>query len=165
MKTMPHERVVSEVFATREEAHRALDALAPTGIETENISVIANLADYEAEEFSEIVGIRMHDESVHAGKVGRMVGAIVAGLTALFGMIFGHVAALQSVLVIIGCSAFGALLGTLIGAGFTENEWEKLDRAMRSGKVLLVVHTTHFSLARQVSQILKNCHAQGVHAH
>ncbi len=165
MKMTAREHVISGVFESRDDAHHALDALAPTGVDTENISVITNMRDFEEEEFSEIAGMRWHDESIHAGKIGRAVGAIVAGMTALAGMMFGHVAALPAVLIIVASSAFGALLGTLIGAGFTENEWDELGHSIQNGKVLLAVHTQDFSTSRQVSQILKDCQAHAVHAH
>ena len=165
MKTEPHERVVSGLFRSRSEAHQALDALAPTGIETEDISIITTIPDYEAEEFSELAGFSLHDESIHAVKIGRVIGGIAAGVTALVGMIFGDVALLPAVLIVIAISAFGALLGTVIAAGFTENEWDKLGEAIREGKILVAVHTHSLGVSRRVSQILKDCHAEAVHSH
>ncbi len=164
MKTEPHERVISGVFNTREEAHHALDALEPSGVESENISLISSLSDFDAEEFSDIAGIHMHDETVHAVKIARLVGGVVAGLTALVGMILGHVSLLPAVLIVIAVSGFGALLGTVIAAGFTETEWDTLNEAMREGKVLLSVHTHSFATSRQVKQILTDCNAHAVHS-
>lgn len=164
MKTEPHERVISGVFNTRKEAHHALDALAPSGIEAENISLISSQSDFNIEEFSDIAGIHMHDETVHAVKIARIVGGVVAGATALVGMIFGHAALLPTALIVIAVSGFGALLGTVIAAGFTENEWDILDAAMRQGKVLLSVHTHGFAKSREVKRILNDCNAHIVHA-
>ncbi len=80
-------------------------------------------------------------------------------------MIIGNVALLPAGLIVLAVCAFGALLGTLIGAGFTDNEWDKLNQAVRDGKVLVAVHTHGFGVSRRVGRILRDCHAQAVHAH
>ena len=134
MKRNPHERVVCALFKSREEVHKALDSLAPTGLATEDISVIMNEDVFEEEEFSEIAGVKMHDESIHAAKIGGVAGGVLAGLTAMAGMVVGGAALLAAGPIVAAIAGFGALLGTLIGAGFTEEQAKKNRRGYEKRK-------------------------------
>jgi hypothetical protein len=164
MKHQPHERVVSGVFDSREEVHKALDALAATDIPTEEISVIMNERAFEEEEFSEITtGLKLHDESVHSAKLGGAVGAVLAAATALVGMITAGAGLLAAGPIIAVIASCGGLLGALIGAGFKENEADAIDDAVRQGKILLAVHSEDHGKARRAEEILRECHAQMVH--
>lgn len=164
MKHHPHERVVSGIFDTREEVHKALDALATTEIPPEEISVIMNEQAFEEEEFSEITeGLKLHDESVHSAKLGGVMGAVVAGATALVGMIMAGAGLLAAGPLIAVLASCGGLLGALIGAGFKENEADAIDEAVKSGKILLAVHSEDFGRARKAESILRECRAQLVH--
>lgn len=163
MKREPHERVVSGLFDSREAAHQAIAAMKPIPLNTEDIEVISSRAELEAEEYSNIAGVQMHDESVHAAKIGGIAGVLIAGATTLTAMIMHGNGALATALIVAVCSAAGGLLGTVIGAGFTEDESRVTDRGVREGMVLLAVHTHNHRDARQVEQILRLQHAQAVH--
>ncbi len=163
MKRNPHERVVCALFKTRDEVHKALDALAPTGLPTEDISVIMNEDVFEEEEFSEIAGVKMHDESVHAAKVGGVAGGVLAGLTALAGMVVGGTALLAAGPIVAAIAGFGALLGTLIGAGFTEEQAKKIDEAMKRGRIMVAIHTSDHHTAREAEKILRGHQPEEVH--
>jgi hypothetical protein len=163
MKHNPHERVVSAVFDSREEVHKALDALATTEIPTDEISVIMNKETFDEEDFSEITsGLKLHDESVHSAKTGGFIGAVLAGATALVGMIMAG-AGLFVTPLIVAITSFGGILGALIGAGFTENEAEAIDDAVQQGKILLAIRSTDHKAAHEAEGVLRNCHAQLVH--
>jgi hypothetical protein len=163
MKRNPHERVVSALFRTRDEVHKTLDALAAIDIPTEDISVIMSQKTFEEEEFSEVGGVRFHDESVRAAKIGGIAGAVVAGLTAMAGMASGGAELLVAGPVVALISGFGSLLGTLIGGGFTEEEAKTVDQAIREGKILLTVHNEGHRRAKRVEEILKECRGEQVH--
>jgi hypothetical protein len=164
MKNHPHERVVSAVFESREEVHKALDALAATEIPTEDINVVMSEATFEEEDFSEITsGLKLHNESVHSAKLGGLLGAVLAAATVLVGMITAGAGLLAAGPIIAVVTSFGGLLGALIGAGFKENEAEAIDDAVRQGKILLAVHSEDHGQARRAEEILRGCHAQFVH--
>ncbi len=164
MKHHPHERVVSGIFGSREEVHKALDALAATEIPTDDINVVMSEATFEEEDFSEITsGLKLHNESLHSAKLGGILGAVVAAATVLVGMITAGAGLLAAGPIIAVVTSFGGLLGALIGAGFKENEAEAIDDAVRQGKILLAVHSEDHGKARRAEEILRECHAQMVH--
>ena len=163
MKQEAHERVISGLFQSREAAHEAIEAMEPIHLNTEDIEVITSPAELEAEEYSDIAGIKMHDESVHAAKIGGLAGILIGGAVTLTAMIMNGNGALATALIVAVCSAAGGLLGTVIGAGFTEDESRITDMGLREGMVLLAVHTHNHKDARQVEQILRLRHAHAVH--
>lgn len=163
MKREAHERVISGLFASREAAHEAIVDMQPMSLSTEDIEVISSQAELEEEEYSDIAGIKMHDESVHAAKIGGIAGILIAGLTTLTAMILNGNGALATALIVTICSAAGGLLGTVIGAGFTEDEAGVTDMGLRQGMVLLSIHTHNHKDAREVEQIFRLRHAHSVH--
>lgn len=164
MKRNPHERVVSALFQTRDEVHKTLNALASIDIPTEDISVIMNQETFEEEEFSEIAGIvKLHDESVHAAKIGGIAGAVIAGLTALAGMVTGGAGLLAAGPIVAAITGFGGVLGTLLGAGFTDEQAKVLDQAIREGKILIAVHNDDHKRAKRVEGMLKELGGAQVH--
>jgi len=163
MKREPHERVVSGLFESREAAHQAIEAMDPIPLKTEDIEVITSPAELEAEEYSEIAGIKMHDESIHAAKIGAIAGVLIAGVTTLIAMVMHGNGALATALIVAVCSVAGGLLGTVIGAGFTEDESRVTDMGLRQGMVLLAVHAHSHKDARQVAHVLRAKHANAVH--
>lgn len=163
MKRSPHERVVCALFNSRDEARQALDRLAATEIPPEDISLIANTEDYEEEEFSEVVGMKIHDESIHAAKWGGLLGAALACMTATVGMWMGGTPVLGAMPLIGVLTAFGGLLGAVIGAGFQENQATWMDNAIQEGKFLMAVHSEDYAEAKRAEMILRECHAYDVH--
>src|SRR5579885_3556032 len=163
MKRIPHERVVCALFENREEAHHALDALAATEIPSEDISVITNQMAYEQEEFSEFVGNPLHDESVHAAKIGGVVGFLLAGIVGMLGFWMSGTAIVAAAPLMFVIASVGGLLGALIQVGFEETHALKIDEAMREGKILMAVHSRNHAQASRAEGILRECHAQAVH--
>ncbi len=83
MKRHPHETVVLGLFKTPDEAHEAMDALEPLGYEAGDINLIASTKAYEREELVNfIAGEKLHQESVRAGKIGGLAGAVLGAATA-----------------------------------------------------------------------------------
>lgn len=165
MKKYPHEKVISGLFTSREQVHRALDALAKEEVSTEDISVITNRADFEEEEFSEVAGMKIHDESLHAGKVGMILGGIGSFVTAVIGMWMSQANALAAAPVVLLITIFGGLLGAYIGTGFRENEVAPLDRAIDQGKIILAVHNPKHALTHRIESIMKDCQGEFVHSY
>ncbi len=163
MKRSPHERVICALFDTRDQARQALDRLAATDISPEDISLITNMEDYEQEEFSEVAGEKIHDESIHAAKWGSLMGAFFACITATAGMWLGNTNVLAALPLIGVISAFGGLLGAVIGAGFQENQATWMDNAIQEGKFLLAIHSENRAEAKRAETILRACHAYDVH--
>ncbi len=167
MKRHPHETTVLGLFDTPSQAYHAINAIeAEHKIKEEDISLVANQASYEREEIVELVaGYRLHEESVHAGKIGGVAGALIAGLTAITGILTGGASLLAAGPLIAIASGAGGLLGALLGTGFTEEEAHKIDNDIAQGKILVVVHAENRKLAHEARDKLNKEGAYKVHLH
>lgn len=167
MKRHPHETTVLGLFDNPSQAYHAINAIeAEHKIKEEDISLIANQDSYEKEEIVELVaGHRLHEESVHAGKVGGIAGAVIAGLTAITGVLSGGASLLATGPLIAIASGAGGILGALLGTGFTEEEAHKIDNDIAQGKILVVVHAENRKLAQQAKIKLNEQGAYKVHIH
>lgn len=158
------DRVVSGLFENVDEANRAVEAMAAADVEIapEDISVITNKKDYEEEELEEIAGDPLHHESIHAAKIGGMIGFGLGIVTAVLGFWMGgsSISTLPLILIIGGTVG---VLGALIQAGSKENEATSTDEAVREGKVFLTLRSHDRDKARRAENILRECHAHGVH--
>lgn len=157
------DRVVSAVFENRDEANRAVDALSAAEIPSEDISVITNKKDYEEEEIREIAGDPLHHESIHKAKIGGAGGFVLGAITAMLGFWMGGTSLLTAAPLILIIASVVGVLGALIQAGFHENMATSTDEAIREGKVLLTLHSHDHDKTRRAEDILRECHAYGVH--
>jgi len=166
MKRHPHETTVLGLFKTPEAAHQAINALEPLGYEHGDISLVANKDAYEKQELVNFVaGEKLHEESVRAGKLGGIAGAVLAGATAITAMVSGGASLLIAGPLVVLLSGAGGLLGLLLGTGFTEEEAQHMDRAIAHGEIMVVVHAENRKLAHQAKDALHEKGAHLVHTH
>lgn len=166
MKRHPHETTVCALFKSPAEAQIAINALAPMQLDKEDISLIVSEEAYQKEELVEtVLGEYLHQEAVHAGKVGGIAGAIVAGLTAVAAMVSGGAGLLAAGPIIAILATAGGMVGGLLGAGFTEEEAKVIDEGIRQGDVLVVVHAENRELSHRAEDIFKAQHALKVRHH
>lgn len=166
MKRHPHETTVLGIFRTPEEAHRAMDALGPQGYEAGDISLVANKGAYEREELVQFIAEdKIHEESVHAGKMGGIAGAVLAGATALTAVLSGGSSLLVAGPLVAVLTGAGGVLGSLLGTGFSEQEAQEMDHAVEQGQVLVIVHAENTHLAKQAQATLETQGARRVHIH
>ena len=163
MKRHPHETTVSALFRNPTEAHRAIEALSPMALQKEDISLILSEEAYEKEELVHtVLGEYLHDESVKAGKMGGIAGAIVGGLTAVDAVISGGAGLHAAGPIIAIIATAGGMVGSLLGAGFTEQEAKVIDDGIRKGDVLVVVHAENKELGKRAEEILLAQNAEQV---
>lgn len=166
MKRHPHETTVVGLFKSPEEAHEAIHALEPMNLESQDISYIANQDAYEREEIvSMVAGHKLHEESVHSGKMSGLLGAVLGGLTGISAVVTGGGSLLAAGPLVAVITGAGGVLGGLLGTGFTEAAAEKIDKAVSQGEILVLVHAADRQIAHQARDILKNRGAEEVHLH
>lgn len=166
MKTHSHETTISALFESMGDARHALEELESFHLDPRDLRLINSHEAYEQEQYKDLMNLhvdKMHEESLHNGKIGGVAGAFLAAATALTGMLTGGASILAAAPIIILASGAGGLLGGLIGAGFTENEATSTDQAIQSGKILLVVHTDSSRLSKDIEEVLKHEHGEHVH--
>ncbi|MFO1462446.1 MAG: hypothetical protein U1F66_01610 [bacterium] len=166
MKRHPHETTVCALFKNPVAAQNAINALAPMSLAKEDISLILSEEAYQKEELVQtVLGEYLHQESVHAGKVGGIAGALVAGLTAVAAMVSGGASLLAAGPIVAILATAGGMVGGLLGAGFTEEEAKVIDEGIRLGDVLVVVHAESKEIGRRAEEIFQAQHAERVRHH
>lgn len=166
MKTHPHETTVIALFKNPVVAQQALKALDEFHLDSKDISLISSTEAYEKQELVELIaGEKVHEEAVYAGKIGGLTGAILAALTAISAMVTGGASLLAAGPIVAVITGAGGLLGTFLGAGFSENEAESYDRAIKTGQIMILVHAENKAVAKHAEQVLKAQGAEKIHHH
>jgi len=166
MKTHPHETTVLALFKNATVAQAALRSLDDLHLSTTDISLITSEEAYEKEELVELIaGMPMHRESIRAGKVGALAGAVAMTLTAVAAVLDGGGGFLAAGPVVALLAGSGGFLGAFLGAGFSENEAQVYDNAMRTGQILILVHAENKDIAHHAEEILKAQGASKIHHH
>ena len=166
MKIHPHETTVVALFKNPAVAQKALQALDEFHLDPKDISLITSQEAYQKEELVEVIaGDKLHVESVRAGKLGGVAGAIIAALTAVTGVLTGGGSLLAAGPIVALITGAGGALGTFLGAGFTENAAENYDKALRAGQIVIMVHAENKAIAKHAEQVLKEQGAERIHHH
>lgn len=166
MKTHAHETTVYALFKNSLMAEEALKSLEPLHLDVQDVSLITTEKAYEREEMVKVIlGDKLHEESVHAGKIGGFAGAILAALTAVAGIVTGGGSLLAAGPIFAIVTGAGGVLGGLLGAGFTENAALRIDNAIKEGHVVVLVHAETKDIARNAEQVLQTHGAEEVHHH
>lgn len=166
MKRHPHETTVLGLFKTTEGAHQAINALEHLSLPHDDISLVATKEAYEREELVNFVaGEKLHEETIHAAKVGGVAGAVLACATVVTGVLTGGASLLAAGPLIAFVTGAGGLLGGLLETGFTEEEAKKVDTALAQGEILVVVHAENRHLAHDAKASMKTQGADYIHVH
>lgn len=166
MKHYNHETTVLGLFKNPNSAHRAINALSPLGYQADDISLISSREAYEKEEIVDfVIGEKMHQESIRAGKVGGLAGAVLGGATAITGFLTAGASLLATAPLIAFLTGAGGVLGGFLNAGFTEEVAKKIDQKISEGETLVLVHAENHHLAKQAKEIFKSLEADMVRGH
>ena len=166
MKRHPHETTVLALFPDVPKAQKAMDALTALDLTAGDVSLILSEEAYDREELVHLVGSDfLHEESVRAGKVGGIFGAIAADLTATAAMLTAGAGLLAAGPIVAILAAAGGIAGGLFSAGFTEEQAKVIDEGLRHGEVLVMVHAESKDLAKRSEEILRQHGADRIHHH
>jgi hypothetical protein len=145
---------VTSVFDSYQAARDAIRALEAAGVEADAISVVTR-SPREAETLEYDTGASedLEDATVHRSRLSRFVdwlGRVESVAVPGFGAVLGTGDLWQDVQ--LAGSGHGAVTGALVGCGVPVDEADRLEQAVFSGRILLVIHGS-FDRA-SVSQIL-----------
>jgi hypothetical protein len=145
---------VTRVFDSYQAAREAIRALEAAGIDAGAISVVTR-SPREAETLEYDTGASedLEDVSVHRGRLAQFVdwlGRIESVAVPGFGAVLGTGDLWQDVQ--LAGSGRGSVTGALVGCGVPVDEADRLEQAVFSGRILLVIHGK-FDAAR-VSRVL-----------
>lgn len=133
------------VFQTEQQASQAIEELKASGINKDNISVIAK-DKKDLKHISEETGTKAPEGIATGAAAGGTIGG-VAGLLAGIGMmaipVFGPIMAAGPIAVTLAGAAAGAagggLVGGLIGLGIPEDQAKEYENNVKEGQILVLV--------------------------
>lgn len=166
MQRHAHETTVIGVFDTSQHAQSALQALDQLHLEDEDVRYLPTVDAYQRETMLPLpAGDQLHEESIHAGKIGSIAGAIVAAAAAITGVISSGGSALAAIPLALVSGGAGGMLGSIIGSGFVESEAEWVDKEIRLGHKAVLIHAKNHRVASEVKQLLKARGSLDVHSY
>lgn len=141
--TKKDDTLVTGIFATRPDAIQAIEALEKRGFLDSEISLL--MSDSVGEEFKIKDSSKMPEGLAAGATAGGVIGALIAGLTAVGTIATGGGLLIAGPLVAIlaggGAGAgIGGVIGGLVGAGMTEYEAKLFAEELEDGKILVAVH-------------------------
>jgi hypothetical protein len=159
--------IVVGVFADRDAAHRAIDALVAAGFREDSIGYAVrheSPADATHEgshapappaDVADLASVEGPAGGAATGAItGGVLGGLIAAAAALFVPGIGPVLAGGILASAVSGAAIGAaaggLLGTLVGLGVPEEEAAKLEEEIHAGRAIITVRSTRPTEAREV---------------
>lgn len=156
------------VFATRGQVEDAIEQLRTAGFRSADISILLpeNLGTKD-------IGVEKNTKAPEGAATGAASGAVIGGtLGWLAGIgalaipgIGPFIAAGPLVAMLAGLgvgAAAGGLTGALVGFGIPEYEAKRYEGLVKSGKILLSVHSDNSDWSKKAKQILENTGAEDV---
>jgi len=142
---------ITGTFSNKAEAEKAISDLEASGIKSSEISLIVSEATRQKMFNDNVTNEERASSSVKSAGSGAVLGgalgALVAGLTAVGAIVvpgIGFLAAGPIVAIFMGAgagAATGTLAGALVGAGIPDAEANEYEKALKSNKALVIVHT------------------------
>jgi hypothetical protein len=141
--TKKDESLVTGVFNSRGDATRAIEMLEERGFRDSDISLL--MSDSVGKDFKIEDSSKMPEGLAAGATAGGVIGALVAGLTAVGTIATGGGLLIAGPLVAIlaggGAGAgVGGVIGGLVGAGMTEHEAKLFAKELEDGRILVAVH-------------------------
>jgi hypothetical protein len=141
--TKKDESLVTGVFKTRDDAARAIQLLEERGFTDSDISLL--MSDSVGKDFKIEDSSKMPEGVAAGATAGGVIGALVAGLTAVGTIATGGGLLIAGPLVAVlaggGAGAgVGGIIGGLTGAGMTEHEAKLFASELEDGRILVAVH-------------------------
>lgn len=166
MKHYDHETTVLGLFKDTHHASEAIHILRPLGYKTEDISLIYSKEDFQEEELINFpIGEKLHPESMRAGKIGGITGAVVGGATGMAATLTGGLSLFATIPLVMLITGASGVLGAYLNAGFTEEIANVVDNKLAEGEVLVLVHAKDRQLAKLAQETLQNLGAEEVRTH
>lgn len=141
---------IAGVFDSAAEADNAVSKLLQAGFNKDDLSLI--VSDHARHTIfaspTDDEGSRTTNGGVAGALIGGALGALIAGLTLVGGVVVPGstllvVGPLVAALSGAGVGAIaGGISGALIGAGFAVDEAKRYEEEIKHGKAVIVVHTT-----------------------
>ena len=145
---MTHDCVVV-VFDDGEEFQEGIALLDEAGVGREHISIVSRSVEQEAPQSAD--DVQVGDESEQKGARGAAAGGLlgaIAGASLLFIPGVGPLIASGAFAGALSGGLVGGYLGTMQGWGVHEDHVKAYDRAVREGKIVMVVDGSPLHLAR-----------------
>ena len=141
--TTKDDTLVTGLFTTRDDATRAIQVLEERGFLDSDISLL--MSDSVGKDFKIKDSSKMPEGLAAGATAGGVIGALVAGLTAVGTIATGGGLLIAGPLVAAlaggGAGAgVGGIVGGLAGAGMTEHEAKLFASEVEDGKILVAVH-------------------------
>ncbi|WP_037290845.1 general stress protein [Saccharibacillus sacchari] len=140
-------RKIIGIFATEQEASRAIEALKQSGYNSDDISAVTRSAE-EARKFEDETVTLAQEGATGGAATGGVIGGIgglLAGLGALAIPGIGPLLAAGPIAATLAGAAVGAasggLIGGLIGLGIPEHEAKEYEALVGEGRILVIVDT------------------------
>jgi hypothetical protein len=142
------------VFDSYQAARAAIDALEAGGVDAATVSVVAR-SSHEAETLEYDTGASedLEDATVHRGRLSQFIdwlGKLESATVPSFGAVLGTGDLWQDVQ--LAGSGRGAITGALVGVGVPVEDADRLEQAVFSGRIVVVIHGAFDAAA--VSRIL-----------
>jgi hypothetical protein len=155
--------VVTGIFAHHADAANAIHALEERAFRDSEISLL--MSDDVGENFKIKDSSKMPEGVATGATTGGVIGALVAGLTAVGTIATGGGLLVAGPLVAIlaggGAGAgVGGLLGGLVGAGMTEYEAKLFASELEDGKILLAVHCSDDDRKETAERVMEDAGAK-----
>ena len=154
-----NQHTVAGLFASEDEAIRALDGLKAAGFTAEHVSVVAKDRQQmtNVTEGSEMEGEGAASGAVSGGVLGGLAGFLV-GISALVIPGIGPIVGTGILISTLAGAGIGAAAGGLVGAlteqGVTEEDARSYEAGVGAGRILVTVGTTADDDAEQAHRIM-----------
>jgi len=156
--TTKHDTLVTGIFTTRADATHAVQLLENKGFLDQEISLL--MSDSVGEDFKIESSSKMPEGVAAGATAGGVIGALVAGLTAVGTIATGGGLLIAGPLVAIlaggGAGAgVGGIVGGLAGAGMTEYEAKLFASELEDGKILVAVQCATDARKETAEEVFK----------
>lgn len=139
MKRRPDEKILYALFEDQKALERAYRAIREEAkIKIDDISLLLS-EDAKDRDFAFLDEHKTKEGAVVGGIVGSAVGGIVGGMVSLSALATGI--GLLAIGPLVGLAAAGGLIGGLAGHGVSEEQADRLHKALHEGHVMMAVHT------------------------
>jgi hypothetical protein len=160
--------VVIGVFKNREKLNQAVDSLKTSGFQNSDISIL--MSDLSGtREFAQEKGTKAPQGATAGGTAGAALGGALGWLTGIGALAIpgvGPFIAAGPIMAALAGAGVGGLVGgisgALIGMGVPENDAKRYEGSVKSGGILLSVHSDNSEWADKSKDVLQKNGAQEV---
>jgi hypothetical protein len=163
-------KAVIGVLRTHREAERVIDFLKDAGFSPSDVSVLFP-DDGGTRDFAHEKNTKAPEGAVAGAGAGGAIGGtlgLLAGIGALAIPGLGPFIAAGPIMAALSGAAAGAtvlgITGALVGMGFPELEAKQYEGKLKTGRILLSVHTEDGAQVARAKEVFKDCGAEDITA-